>query len=185
MLKRSMLIAAAMAAALVVGAAPAGAQEYPPANDYLTIDDVTPTPGQTVTITSGTYVEGGTVTVTITSEPTQLGVATVDANGAVTLKAAIPAALELGTHTITAAGTSPDGPLSQSITITVVAAGEAGGSTIEAGAATEGGGAAGGSLPQTGSNSTMPLARAAALLLAIGGVLTLATRRRRAMARAH
>lgn len=183
MFERTILVAAAMVAALVVGAAPAGAQQYPPADDFLTVDDVTPTPGQAVTLTSGTYVEGAPVTLSIASVPSRLGTATADAAGAVSLSGVVPAEIELGAHTITATGTAPGGPLTQSITITVVAPGGTAGGT--AGGTIEEGGTAGGNLPKTGSDSTMPLVRVAALLLAVGGVLLLATRRRRAVARAH
>lgn len=175
---RRMLVIAAATAALVVGAAPAGAQQYPPSNNSVTIDDVTPHPCQAVTITAATYSPGSTVEFTLASTLTALGSATADANGVATLTAAIPDGTEPGDHTITATGTSENGPLSQSITVDVVGncAGEATKTTTAD---------ATGALPKTGSNSTMPLARTAALLMAVGGVLLLATRRRRAEARAH
>jgi LPXTG-motif cell wall-anchored protein len=176
MLRRMMMIAAAGAAALVVGAAPVGAQQYPPAPNFLTIDDSTPTPGQTVTIESGVYIPGSTVEVVLTSVPVTLGTASAADNGEVSLQATIPADAAPGTHTITASGTTEGGPIVQSITITVVGAeGLVGAPQTDAG----------GALPKTGSNSTMPLVRAAALLLAVGSMLLLATRRRRATAQAR
>ncbi len=178
MLRRMMVIAAATAAVLVVGAAPVGAQQYPPSNNSVTVDDVTPHPCQSVTITAGTYSAGSTVEFTLASTPTSLGSATADANGVATLTAAIPDGTEPGDHTITASGTSDAGPLSQTVTVDV-----SGNCAGEVTTLTPAG--ASGPLPKTGSNSTMPLARAAALLMAVGGVLLLATRRRRAEARAH
>jgi LPXTG-motif cell wall-anchored protein len=178
MLRRIAVIAAATAAALVVGAAPVGAQQYPPSNNFLTIDDSTPTPGQGVTIGSGTYVPGSTVVISLATVPVTLGSPTAADNGEVSLQTTIPADTELGTHTITASGTTEDGPITQSITITVVGAE---GTVAPVAGVTEDGG----NLPKTGSNSTMPLVRAAALLLAVGGMLLLATRRRRAVAAAR
>ncbi len=178
MLRRMVVIAAASAAVLVVCAAPVGAQQYPPTNNSVTVDDVTPQPCQSVTVTASTYTAGSAVDFTLASTPTSLGSATADDSGVATLTAAIPEGTEPGDHTITASGPSDGGSLSQAITVNVVGscAGEATTPTTVA---------ASGPLPKTGSNSTMPLARAAALLMAVGGVLLLATRRRRAVARAR
>lgn len=176
MFRRMVVIAAATAAALVVGAAPVGAQQYPPSNNFLTIDDSTPTPGQGVTIGSGTYIPGSTVEISLSSTPVTLGTPTAADNGEVSLATTIPADTTLGTHTITATGTTEAGPLTQSITIEVVGAeGVTAPVTDDPGS----------SLPKTGSDTTMPLVRAAALLLAVGGMLLLATKRRRAVARAR
>jgi LPXTG-motif cell wall-anchored protein len=180
MLKRTMVIAVAAVAALVVlGAAPVGAQQYPPANNFVTVDDVTPHPCQSVTITAGTYTTGSTVDFSLDSGATSLGSAAADASGVATLTAAIPEGTQSGSHKVTASGTTATGPLTQSITVDVSGscAGAAATPVTTAGAS--------GRLPKTGSNSTMPLARAAALLMAVGGMLLLATRRRRAEARAH
>ena len=116
MFRRLVVIAAASTAALVVGATPVGAQDYPPPNNFLTIDDTTPTPGQAVTIGSGTYVEGAPVTVTLESAPVSLGAPNAGSDGTISLDTAIPADTTLGEHTITATGESPSGPLTQSIT---------------------------------------------------------------------
>jgi LPXTG-motif cell wall-anchored protein len=81
----------------------------------------------------------------------------------------------LGQHTITATdSTGRD----VSATVTVVAAGE--GEGEDEGAAAAGAaapGAGGGALPRTGDDS-LPLLRVGAILLALGGVLVLLTRRR-------
>lgn len=178
MLRRMVVIATAAAAALVVGAGPVGAQQYPPANNFVNVDDVSPHPCQVVTITAGTYDAGSTVDFTMT-DSVHLGTATADESGVATLSAEIPDGTEAGEHTVTVTGTSDGRPLSQTITLDVsgTCAGEAATPTTITGGA--------GDLPKTGDDSAMPLARAAALLLAVGGVLLLATRRRRAEARAH
>jgi LPXTG-motif cell wall-anchored protein len=173
MLKRTMLAALAVTAALTLGAAAAGAQ-YPPPPNFCTVSDTTPTPGQSITLTCGTYVAGSTVTFTFFSAPVTLGSATADANGVVTATVTIPADATLGEHTITATGpAAAGGTLTNSVGITVVGAGQAGAGTFVPGTFT-------GALPRTGNDSSLPLARAGALLLAVGGVLVLAARRRRA-----
>ena len=180
MLKRTMLVAVAVSAALALGAAAAGAQVYPTPTLFATISDTTPTPGETVTVTAGGYVPGATVTVTLEPEGIVLGTATADADGTITLTFTIPSNLSLGDHAITVAGETAAGIVAQSIPITIVAAGGAGGGTQISGTVTGGvsGTVTGGGLPRTGSDSDLPLARAAAFLVAIGGVLVLTARRR-------
>lgn len=169
MVKR--LIATA-ALAVVLMAAPAAAQQYPPAVNSLTISDTTPTPGQTIDIQGRTF--AGTVTITLASDPVVIATGTADADGIVTLQATIPANTPLGAHTITAAGQAPDGSeLSLSVSINVVPADGAG----------DGGGS--GSLPRTGDDSSIPLAKLGVALAALGGVITaVAAKRRKAMAAA-
>jgi len=169
------LIAAA-ALAIVAMAAPAGAQQYPPAVNSLTISDTTPTPGQTISIEGRTFATGSTATVTLFSDPVVLGSAIADAAGVFALQATIPADTPLGAHTITAQGTAPDGsPLSLSVSLTVVPAQGAG----------AGAGNGSGNLPRTGSDSSIPLAKLGLGMLAIGGIATaIAAKRRKAAAAA-
>src|SRR5262245_17845265 len=166
---------AAVALAVVAMAAPAGAQQYPPAVNSLTISDTTPTPGQTISIECRTFATGSTATVTLFSDPVVLGSAIADAAGVFALQATIPADTPLGHHTITAEGTAPDGsPLSLSVSLTVVPA--------QAGA---GAGNGNGNLPRTGSDSSIPLAKLGLGMLAIGGIATaIAAKRRKAAAAA-
>lgn len=168
MVKRLVAAAAGALVALAL-AAPAGAQQYPPAQNSLTISDTTPTPGQTVSITAQTYT--GSVTITMNSEPVVLGSATADSSGVANLSATIPANAALGTHTLVATGTGADGaPLTLTLSFTVVAADGSGS------------GAAGG-LPRTGDDSSLPLARVGLGLAAAGGVITaVAAKRRKATA---
>lgn len=166
------LFAAAVMAVLFM-AAPAAAQQYPPAVNSLTVSDTTPTPGQTITIEGRTFAGGATVTVTLSSEPVVLGSAAADPSGVVTLQGTIPASTPLGQHTITAVGQAPDGSeLTVSVSINVVAADGADGADDDP---------AGGALPRTGDDSSIPLAKVGIVLAAIGGVITaIAAKRRKA-----
>lgn len=166
-------LVAATLVALVMAAAPAAAQQYPPAENSLIISDTTPTPGQTIDIRARTFVAGSTVTVTL-SESVQLGTPAADGAGVANLSATIPASTPLGAHTIVATGTGADGaPLTLTASITVVSA-EGSGT-----------GSGSGSLPRTGDDSSIPLARIGLALAAAGGVITaVAAKRRKAAAAA-
>jgi hypothetical protein len=169
MVKR-MVAAAAVALGLL--AVPAGAQQYPPAVNSLTVSDTTPTPGQTIDITAQTFVGGSSVTVTLNPETVLLGTATSDPSGVARLAGTIPASTPLGAHTIVAQGTaSDDTPLTLTVSINVVAADGSGGSGT------------GGGLPRTGDDTSLPLARIGLALAAAGGVVTaVAAKRRKATA---
>ncbi|HZM38263.1 MAG TPA: LPXTG cell wall anchor domain-containing protein [Acidimicrobiales bacterium] len=162
---------AAGAMALLAMAAPAAAQQYPPAVNSLTCSDTTPTPGQTISCQARTFAAGGAVTVTLNSDPVTLGTATADAAGLIALQVTIPTGTPLGAHTLVATGPAPTGQtLNLSLAITVVSA--RGG----------GAGSTGGNLPDTGSNS-IPLAQIGLGLLAAGGVIyAIASRRRKGLA---
>src|SRR5262245_43530800 len=167
---------AAVALAVVAMAAPAGAQQYPPAVNSLTISDTTPSPGQTITIEGRTFAQGSSVTLTLFSDPVVLGSAVADAAGVIALQATIPADLPLGAPPVTAPSPPPDGPpLSRSVSLTVVPAQGAG----------AGAGAGSGNLPRTGSDSSIPLAKLGLGLAAAGGLITaIAAKRRKAAAAA-
>lgn len=198
--KRIFVAVATVGLVAAFGAAPAGAQEYPPDQDFITVDDTVVTVGQTITVTSGTYVAGSAVSHTFASQPVDLGTATAGGDGVAVLTATVPNTTP-GQHTITATGEDDTGgTLSQSVAITVVAAedddekddeavaaapGEAAPGAVARGEAAPGAvargeaapGAAAGALPRTGDDS-LPLLRVGAILLALGGVLVLLTRRR-------
>ncbi len=165
MMKRAMALALVLVGLM---AAPVAAQQYPPADNSITVSDTTPTPGQTVTITAKTFLPGSTVSFTLASAPVGLGTAAADAAGVSTIDAAIPADTTLGPHTITASGQAADGPLSLTAAITVVSAD---------GAAAPGTGS--GSLPRTGDDTSIPLAKIGLALAAVGGVLTAFAAKRR------
>jgi hexosaminidase len=166
MVKR-MVVAAAVALGLL--AAPAAAQQYPPAQNSLTVSDTTPTPGQTVDITAQTCVPGSSVTVTLDSDQVVLGTAAADSSGVAGMSATIPANTSLGAHTIIARCTGSDGaPLTLTAAINVVAADGSGG-----------GSSTGGGLPRTGDDTSLPLARIGLALAAAGGVITAVAAKRR------
>lgn len=169
---KRLIVAAALAVLLF--AAPAAAQQYPPAVNSLTVTDSTPTPGQTIGIEARTFAAGGQVTFTL-STGAVIATGTADASGVVSVEGTIPADTPLGEHTLTAVGPAPDGSeLSLSVTLTVVAAGD-----------DEAGESASGSLPTTGSDSSIPLAKLGIGLAAVGGVVTaVAAKRRKAAAAA-
>lgn len=183
----------AVAAVGVVGVmvAPAGAQQYPPADNGIAIDCTTPAAGETITVTAHTFQPGADVLVTLDPDAVPLGTGTADGGGAVLLEATIPADAAPGDRTVIAAGDSAEGLLTLTARITVVE-GEAG---CEQGPAQEpapsgaapGGGAApsddsgGGALPVTGSGLTVLLLQIGLALAAAGGLfLALASKRRRA-----
>jgi hypothetical protein len=165
-------VVVAAAVALVLLAGPAAAQQYPPAQNSLTVSDTTPTPGQTIDIVARTFVAGSEATITLDSAPV-LATAPADASGVVSVSSTIPADTPLGAHTIVAQGTGSDGaPLRLTVSINVVSADGAGGT-------------GGGALPRTGDDSSLPLARIGLTLAAVGGVVTaVAAKRRKAAAAA-
>ena len=172
MLKR---VLAVMALTVLGMAAPAFAQQYPPAVNFLTISDATPSPGETITLTGQTFQAGSTVTLTLHSEPVVLGSATADAAGKMALQATIPSDTPLGSHTITADGTAPDGsPLSLSVSLTVVPAAANGGT-----GANNGNGNGSGNLPRTGAEWTLLLTKLGIGLAAAGGVFVAVAAKRR------
>jgi LPXTG-motif cell wall-anchored protein len=178
MFKRT-IVAAALAVVLM--AAPAAAQQYPPAVNGLTVSCPTPEAGNTVDIQGQTFAGGSQVTFTLASQQAVIGTAVADSSGTVSAQGVtIPAATPDGVHTITATGQAPDGsPLSISTDITVTAGG----------CMTGGGGSnpddePSGSLPNTGNDSTIPLLQVGLALAAIGGIITAWAAKRRKAARA-
>jgi LPXTG-motif cell wall-anchored protein len=159
------------ALAVLAMAAPAAAQQYPPAVNSLTVSDTTPSPGQTITIQGQTFAQGATATVVLNSDPVTLGSATANAAGQITLQATIPVDTPLGSHTLVASGPAPTGQmLSLSLAIQVVPAQGGGTST------------SGGTLPHTGDSTSLPLAKVGLGLLAVGGVIySIAAKRRKAL----
>ncbi len=172
---RRLFVAATLA--LVALAAPAAAQQYPPAVNSFTVSDTTPTPGQTITADARTFASGSTVTMDLSdgapatispSAAATLATATADGSGVVTTDVTIPADTALGAHTLTASGEAPDGsPLSLTVSLNVVPADGTGG------------GAATGDLPRTGDDSSIPLAKLGLALAALGGVITAVAAKRR------
>lgn len=161
-----------LVAATAVAPGPADAQVYPPPVAGCTVSDTSVSPGQTISITCSGYLGSVTVTFTFFSQPVSLGAATTDAGGTVNADLTIPANAAAGSHTITAEGASASGTLTNSVALTVVGDGAAG-----AGAGARGGT---GDLPRTGDDTSLPLARIAAVLVAAGGIALFLARRRQA-----
>jgi LPXTG-motif cell wall-anchored protein len=169
---RRLIAVASMA--VVAMAAPAAAQQYPPAVNSLACSDTTPTPGQTISVEAMTFAGGAEVTFRLAPDDVVIATATADAGGVVTTSATIPANTSLGEHTLTASGGAPDGSkLSLTCALTVVAADGADDDEPS------------GALPRTGDDSSIPLAKLGLALAAIGGVITaVAAKRRKAAAAA-
>jgi len=151
---------------MLAAVAPAAmAQQYPPADDSI----VSPTgtvyaPGAEATFTAKVFRPGSSVTFTLTSDPVVLGSAIADANGVATLRTRLPANTTPGRHTVTASGIDPEGrPQSIAMSITVT------------GAATD----AARGLARTGASGATDLSRVAIAALAGGGLLVLASKKRR------
>ena len=151
------LLLAVLAAALFVVASPAEAGEYPPPEDCaVAVDDDSPEPGDTITITGESWPAGAEVTVLFGDD--EVGTTTAGEDGTWSFEYTIPADLEEGDYAVSAEGCETGEVLGTTV-------------TVEEGAAPA-------DIPRTGSNSTEPLVRTGAVLLAAGAVLVYAVRRR-------
>lgn len=144
MLRRILLIAAAVLTVGIVATAPAGAQD---GGGYggcsASVSDTTPSPGQTVTVAGSGAANGGAVSATL--DGAEVGTGTADAAGDFEFTATIPATAN-GSETLEVSCGGDRGVFP--ITLTVVA-----GSTT---------------LPATGSSDTLPLTGMGAGALALG-----------------
>lgn len=187
MVKRLLLVSG-LVIGLVVAAHPGGAQQYPPGTFFLSLSDTTVVPGQTITATGRVTPGATSVSFAFFSEEEDVGTSVPDDDGNFSHTLTIPSNATPGNHTITATDNTG---LELSAAVTVVSAG-AGAGAGGAGAGAAGAGAAagkgavgarevgaGGGLPRTGDNLAVPLLRAGAVLLALGGLLVFLTRRRR------
>jgi LPXTG-motif cell wall-anchored protein len=160
---RRLIAVASMA--VVAMAAPAAAQQYPPAVNSLACSDTTPTAGQTISVEAMTFAGGAAVSFTLAPDNVVIASATADAGGVVTTEVTIPAGTPPGEHTLTASGGAPDGStLRLTCALTVVGA-----DGVEPS----------GALPRTGDDSSLPLAKLGLVLAAIGGVITAVAAKRR------
>lgn len=156
------------------GSPPGAPEGRPPqytslAECQLRLSQSSASAGERVTLSGAGYGAASAVTLTLTlnSTPMSLGQATTDSSGAFSRTVTIPAAAELGSHTITAAGVDPAG-----VGYVLSAAFE-----VSAGAAAP----ASGTLPRTGAG-TFAMVMVALLLVAAGAALVVAARRRRSTA---
>jgi hypothetical protein len=147
---------------------PASAQTGYEGGGTITCNPATLQVGQQTTCTATGYAAGETVIFTLGGA--QVASGTAGADGTVTVTFAIPNGTALGPHSVTATGEGGDGDtLVLSTTITVVAAG----TQVATPGSTSGGG-----LPATGSNS-IGWSQAALMLIAVGGLLVLASSKQR------
>ena len=163
MIKRTLLLAAALALAFIPGVAQAQYDN----GDFIAVGDTTVTPGQPVPISGCCF--AGEVTLTIAGR--SLGTVTADANGVFNTTVTIPSDLAAGDYTITATGQNIDGSgqLVLSFPITVVGAGAAD---------TDRPGRGAGTLPRTGADA-FPLAQGGLALVLVGAGAVFSVRNRR------
>lgn len=149
---------------MLMAAAPAAmAQEYPAGDDAIT----SPTgniydPGDPATFVARTFQPGSQVSFTFFSDPVHLGTVTADANGVATINTRIPASADPGRHTVRASGIDPNGRL-QNLDFSLTVRGGPGRAP----------------LPRTGSSNSIDLTRVGVAALAGGGLLILASKKRR------
>jgi len=164
---RSLRAAAALLIAILALALPAGvafAQSYP-STPTLTVDQPVVPPCTKIVLTGTGFLPNTVVTITV--DGTVVGTVTTDDQGSYTFPYTVSCS-EVDGAVLTFTGNDGTNILSVSV-------------RIEAAAATPT--TAAGNLPKTGaSDTTMLLVRVSVVLVAVGGILVLATSRRRAHA---
>jgi LPXTG-motif cell wall-anchored protein len=157
-------------------AAPAAAQQYPPAQNQLALSDVCVPPGGPLTLTAGTFTPGAEVTFTLALAP--LGTAVADENGVATLATTVPGDAS-DSAVVAVLGDSPGGPLELSADVTIDAD-DCAPAEVTPGTSTDGSATPGADdLPRTGSE-VLPLVQIGLALAALGGIiLAVASKRRR------
>ena len=78
--------------------------------------------GKTVTVTGTGFAPSSPVSLTLHSDPVEVGTATTDDTGSFTAEVAVPAATEAGDHTVVAAAESPAAEASAPLTVTAAPA---------------------------------------------------------------
>ncbi|KQS17039.1 Ig-like domain-containing protein [Frigoribacterium sp. Leaf186] len=166
-----------------------------PAATVLTsrVERATVQAGQTQTVLGEGFAAGETVTAVMTSDPVQVGTATADQNGAVSITWAVPLDTTPGTHTITLTGATSGSTAAQFTVTAAPVVGEdpgtapgtgtgaapGSGSGTGSGTSAADGSTSGSNLAFTGSDLVTSGITAAALLL-LAGLTLIAARRRRA-----
>jgi len=180
MMRRAVLLLAALLAVAAVAATPASAQAGSGADDDytsecspLTLSKTAVDPGETITV-SGTAAVGSATVFIGLDDKTLLAETTAEAfTHAFSVQVTIPAGTTPGTHTISAFQDDEEACLSQVATVTVSST-----------AVPPTSPPATAPLARTGSNNTMPLIRLGFGLLAAGGVAIFVSRRRKSSATA-
>ena len=168
----TMVVALVAATTLVaIGPSAGAASPYPGNGCAVTMTKVTALPGDQLTVTATGYPAGAEVTFTLHSTPVVLGTVAADASGNATLVFTLPPGTTPGLHQITANGV-PLGLCDPDVSANLM---------VDAASVTSTTTGAG-TLPRTGTNSA-ELVQVALVLIAVGGLITLATRKRRQQSR--
>ena len=88
----------------------------------ITVAPQTVEAGKIVTMTGTGFVPSSPVSLTLHSDPVEVGTATTDDTGSFTAKVTVPAATEAGDHTVVAAAESPAAEASAPLTVTAAPA---------------------------------------------------------------
>lgn len=168
---RRVTIISALTALLLMSAAPAFAQDYPPGAASCTIDATVVPPGGTVSVDCSGWAANTTIEVTVFSgHGTVLGTAQTDGDGNLAVDVTVPSDLEPGDHVLRLSGTNAQGE-QQNVDLAF---------TVEGAAARDQRPAAPGAaagLPATGKDSVLFGVLALGLFTAGGGALYAARRR--------
>jgi hypothetical protein len=164
---RRLLAGSVLVGVIVLGASAAyAAPSYPPLGPSGTVDPSAAACGTTVTVSGSGWLADSTVSVRLDS--TSIGSATTNGGGSFTQSVQIPTAISVGAHTVTFSGeNSSSTPESVTTTFTATSCG------VLAAATTTSSGA----LAFTGSNISLYVGAAIALIL-IGLMLSIVTTRR-------
>lgn len=153
-----------VAALMLVFGGSASAGTYP-GDATLTCTPSTVAIGDNLSCTATGYEPGATVTFEIGSGV--LGSAVADANGVASITAPVPTGTPTGAVTVTSTGTGAGGGTTALVLNTNVTVHAAALQPVEAS-----------QLPATGSDSSLPIAQIAVVLIAAGGLAVLVARRR-------
>ncbi len=165
------LLALSLIAAVLLGAAPAQAQDaYPlPTTGQGVVDRSTVRAGECVTFSGSGFAPGAAIDVTDNGEPR--GTTTADAAGSYATQVCFSTSAQLGAHLLSAQGEGANGALrTLTATVTVLGVATDGGGTQSTGG--------GGNLARTGAEIAT-LLLAAVVLLGAGALLVTQARRRR------
>jgi LPXTG-motif cell wall-anchored protein len=174
---RKILALTAIGLASTVGVAQAQTGGSSLNNNSMTASDGVGNPqqgpvGGTVTGQAGVYGANSNANMDVLSDPIRVGTFKADAAGIVRYSFVVPN-VPVGTHTFRLSGVGADGKaLVQSVSYVVTAS-----------ESTTGGSTTGG-LAKTGSNHSEPIAQIGAGAIAVGGLLVLGAKRRKAKATA-
>lgn len=171
---RRATVISALTALLLMSAAPAFAQAYPPAAASCTVNVTVVSPGATVSVDCGGWLPNSTVEVIVFSQEGRLlGTAQTDADGDLGVDVTLPSDLEPGDHTLRFSGKNTQGePQNVDIAFTVEGDGAARPDQPDAAAG----------LPATGEDSVLFGVLALGLFTAGGGALYAARRRNAGLA---